>query len=427
MPLAVFGLLPSAQQQRDLLVTADQRRQARRLPRLEAPFGPTLARDPPGGQRLGEALEALRPEVVELEQAAEQPPRRLADDHAAGRRERLQSRREIRRLADHRFLARRAFADQLADHDQTGRDADPGRERLARGRLQPRQRSRPAPARRAPPAPPRPRAPAASRNRRARRRPCTWRHGRPSARPPRRSIPDRRGSPRPCPRDRAAPPARSSRPDRTNSTVSCRRSASGARDVDGVGRSAAEAASGSLSSRIALSSLTRWPSGRPSSLRCSSVSSTSASAIDRVVGEQLGILAKALGLQPLSQLGHDRPPRGRRHNLEATVWAAFGRLSTALRVADLGPSDLSLPRGSAGRSLSCWRCGSREMQCCPVPARAVARARCSAVPFLLALWLGGDAVLSRSCWRCGSREMQCCPVPARAVARARCSAVPLTF
>ena len=81
MPLAVFGLLPSAQQQRDLLVTADQRRQARRLPRLEAPFGLTLAFDPPGGKRLGEALEPPGSEVVELEHAAEQPARRLADHH----------------------------------------------------------------------------------------------------------------------------------------------------------------------------------------------------------------------------------------------------------------------------------------------------------------------------------------------------------
>ena len=68
LALAVLGLLPAAQQQRDLLVAADQRRQARRLPRLEAPFGLTLACDPPGGERLGEALEPPGPEVVELEQ-----------------------------------------------------------------------------------------------------------------------------------------------------------------------------------------------------------------------------------------------------------------------------------------------------------------------------------------------------------------------
>jgi hypothetical protein len=59
MPLAIFDLLPSAQQQRDLLVAADQRRQARCLPRLEAPFGLALAFDPPGRKRIGKAFEAL--------------------------------------------------------------------------------------------------------------------------------------------------------------------------------------------------------------------------------------------------------------------------------------------------------------------------------------------------------------------------------
>ena len=97
--------------------------------RLEAASRPALARDPPGRERLGEALEPLRAEVGELEQAADQPARRLADHHAARLGQRLQPRREVRRLADHRLLARRAFADQLADHDQAGRDADPGRER----------------------------------------------------------------------------------------------------------------------------------------------------------------------------------------------------------------------------------------------------------------------------------------------------------
>ena len=141
MPLAVFDLLPLAQEQRDLLVTADQRRQARRLPRLKAPFGLSFTFHPPGGKRFGKAFEALGPEVLEIEQAAQQPVRRLADNHAAGRRERLQSRSEIRRLPHYGFFARRAFADQLADHDQTGGDANPGRERRAYSSLQPRQRS----------------------------------------------------------------------------------------------------------------------------------------------------------------------------------------------------------------------------------------------------------------------------------------------
>ena len=71
MPLAVFGLLPSAQQQRDLLVAPDQRRQARRLPRLEAPFG-LGPRPRPATRRAAAAkpLRRMRPEVLELEQAS---------------------------------------------------------------------------------------------------------------------------------------------------------------------------------------------------------------------------------------------------------------------------------------------------------------------------------------------------------------------
>ena len=84
-------------------------------------------------ERLGKALEALRAEISQLEQPAHQPARRLADHHAARRRERLQPRREVRRLADHRLLLGRALADQLADHHQAGRDADPRRQRLAAG------------------------------------------------------------------------------------------------------------------------------------------------------------------------------------------------------------------------------------------------------------------------------------------------------
>ena len=134
------------------MLAPDQRRETLAVQRLEAALGATLAFDPPGGERLGEALEPLRAEVGQLEQPADQPPGRLADHHAARRGQRLQPRGQVRRLADHRLLLGRAFADQLADHDQAGRDADPRRrERLVTGRLQPR-RLRRSRARRAPPA-----------------------------------------------------------------------------------------------------------------------------------------------------------------------------------------------------------------------------------------------------------------------------------
>ena len=130
LPLAVRGLPPAAEQQGNLLLATDQRREARGLARLEAAFRTTFAFDPPGGERLGEAPQALRAEVGQLEQAAQEPARRLADDHAARLRERLEPCREVRRLADHRLLLRRALADQIADHHEARRDPDPGGERL---------------------------------------------------------------------------------------------------------------------------------------------------------------------------------------------------------------------------------------------------------------------------------------------------------
>ena len=67
MAFTLFNLVPSAQQQSDFLHAADQRCETSGLTRLEAPLGPTLARDPPCGQRLGEAFKLLRPELIEFE------------------------------------------------------------------------------------------------------------------------------------------------------------------------------------------------------------------------------------------------------------------------------------------------------------------------------------------------------------------------
>jgi hypothetical protein len=93
--------------------------------------------DPPGGERLGEAFEPPPAQRRQLKQPAEEPAGRLADHDAARRRKRLQSCREVRRLADHALFACRTFADQLANHDQAGGNADPCRQRFARRRLLP--------------------------------------------------------------------------------------------------------------------------------------------------------------------------------------------------------------------------------------------------------------------------------------------------
>jgi hypothetical protein len=64
--------------------------------RLETALGTTLTFDLPGAERLGEAFQALRPEVGQFEQTADQPPRRLTDDDACRRGDRLQTRRQVR-------------------------------------------------------------------------------------------------------------------------------------------------------------------------------------------------------------------------------------------------------------------------------------------------------------------------------------------
>ena len=140
--------------------------------------------------------------------------------------QRLQARRQVRRLADHRLLLRRALADQVADHDQAGRDADPGRERRARRAA----RSRPTASTSCEPGAHRPLGIVLVRLRPAEIGQHAVAHELgdvplEAARSPRRRRPDRRASPRACPRGRAAPTS-SVEPTRSqNSTVSCRRSA----------------------------------------------------------------------------------------------------------------------------------------------------------------------------------------------------------
>src|SRR5262245_51902748 len=109
------------------------------MERLEPALGTTLAFDPPGGEGFCEALEPLLTKISQPEQTAGQPARRLTDDPAARSRQRLQPGCQVRGLADHRLLLGGTLADQLADHDQAGGNADPGHERGVHRRLQSRQ------------------------------------------------------------------------------------------------------------------------------------------------------------------------------------------------------------------------------------------------------------------------------------------------
>ena len=127
--LAAPGLPPAPQQQVDLLLAADQRRQGRGVERLEPARRRADAEDAVRADRRGEALGLDRAQVGALEQVADEPARGLGDHDAAGLGQRLQPGGQVRGLADDRLLPGGPAAEQVADHDQPGRDADADPER----------------------------------------------------------------------------------------------------------------------------------------------------------------------------------------------------------------------------------------------------------------------------------------------------------
>ena len=99
--------------------------------RGKAAFDRCFAPHAPGRHRAGKALQFVFAGGFELEQPAQQILRRFADENGVRSGERLQPRGEIGRFADNGALLRRAGADDFADDDQTGGDADPGLDRRA--------------------------------------------------------------------------------------------------------------------------------------------------------------------------------------------------------------------------------------------------------------------------------------------------------
>jgi hypothetical protein len=122
LAVALFlGLLPGSAQQSDFLVTADQREIRLRGFKLSVLFL-SQAGDAPDLDRL--AFECMRAEALASEDIADEIVRGGADQNGVGTGEGLQTGGEVGRVADDRLLARGAFADRLADHDEPARDAD---------------------------------------------------------------------------------------------------------------------------------------------------------------------------------------------------------------------------------------------------------------------------------------------------------------
>jgi hypothetical protein len=71
-------------------------------------------------------LDVPRPQVLQLEQIAEQFSCAVGDHHDVRLGDALQACREVGGLANDGLLLSRTCPDQIADHDEPGRDADTG-------------------------------------------------------------------------------------------------------------------------------------------------------------------------------------------------------------------------------------------------------------------------------------------------------------
>src|SRR5262249_12054055 len=121
---ALRSVSPPAQQQLDLLFTPEQRGQLRLVHRLEAARHAGGSQHLPNRYWLRPAFQRDRAEIAIIEVPRREPARLRADQHCSWLSQRLEARREVRRLADDR-LFRRGFVDQyLAHNDRARRNAN---------------------------------------------------------------------------------------------------------------------------------------------------------------------------------------------------------------------------------------------------------------------------------------------------------------
>src|ERR1700744_5878309 len=108
LTFAGLALGPAPKQQFEFFFPPDERSQAGRVQRLEPTFRRTRPQRCPGSHRSGNALEILWSEVLQLKEIAEKSSRGLGNDHHVRVCDPLQTRRQIRRLADNTTLLRLA-------------------------------------------------------------------------------------------------------------------------------------------------------------------------------------------------------------------------------------------------------------------------------------------------------------------------------
>ena len=124
--LALPGLCqpPTVHQDSHFVLAADKGGHGFGARRLESRDALDFPQHRPGRYRRFEALELMQSEALQLESPAQEPSCRLGDDDRVGLGEGLQPGRQVRRVSDDAAFTGITFADQLADDDEAGGDAD---------------------------------------------------------------------------------------------------------------------------------------------------------------------------------------------------------------------------------------------------------------------------------------------------------------
>src|SRR6516164_107977 len=113
--VASLGARPSAQQQLDFLVAADEPGECRSAQCLEPARNVPRQQYPPDPHRLGDALDLNRAEITVFEEIGNQPARASGYHDRIRLGQGLQTSGEVWRLADDRLLLRRSWGNQIAD------------------------------------------------------------------------------------------------------------------------------------------------------------------------------------------------------------------------------------------------------------------------------------------------------------------------
>ena len=125
LTFAVFRSRPATHCDLEFLSASNEPRQTVRVQRLESVRDRTNADRRIDSRRRRDSLEVRNAEVFEFEKLGDEAVRRLGDRHLAGPGDPLKTCRQVRRVPDHPALVRLTGAQEVADHDDASRDADP--------------------------------------------------------------------------------------------------------------------------------------------------------------------------------------------------------------------------------------------------------------------------------------------------------------